>query len=99
MNTFDNIKTIAAERGMTIKRLAEKAGIGENSIYRWKRTNPSTKSLEKVAKVLNVEVSDLLVKESQDLELQAIQRKAKNLSSDERKRLLQLIDITFNLNK
>ncbi|MFR0570451.1 helix-turn-helix domain-containing protein [Ligilactobacillus salivarius] len=99
MNTFDNIKTIAAERGMTIKRLAEKAGIGENSIYRWKRTNPSTKSLEKVAKVLDVEVSDLLVKESQDLELQAIQRKAKNLSSDERKRLLQLIDITFNLNK
>lgn len=99
MNTFDNIKALAAEQGITIKRLAEKAGIGENSIYRWKKTNPSTKSLEKVAKVLNVEVSDLLAKDDKTLELQAIQRKAKKLSSDERKRLLQLIDITFNLNK
>lgn len=99
MNTFDNIKTIAAERGMTIKRLAEKAGIGENSIYRWKRTNPSTKSLEKVAKVLNVEVSDLLAKDDKTLELQAIQRKAKKLSSDDRKKLLQLIDLTFDIKK
>lgn len=37
MNTFDNIKVLAAEQGITIKRLAEKAGIGENSIYRWKK--------------------------------------------------------------
>ena len=78
MNTFDNIKALAAEQGITIKRLAEKAGIGENSIYRWKKTNPSTKSLEKVAKVLNVEVSDLLAKDDKTLELQAIQRKAKS---------------------
>ncbi|WP_270382951.1 helix-turn-helix domain-containing protein [Ligilactobacillus salivarius] len=99
MNTFDNIKALAAEQGITIKRLAEKAGIGENSIYRWKKTNPSTKSLEKVAKVLNVEVSDLLAKDDKTLELQAIQRKAKKLSSDDRKKLLQLIDLTFDIKK
>lgn len=99
MNTFDNIKALAAEQGITIKRLAEKAGIGENSIYRWKKTNPSTKSLEKVAKVLNVEVSDLLAKDDKALELQAIQRKAKKLSSDDRKKLLQLIDLTFDIKK
>lgn len=99
MNTFDNIKVLAAEQGITIKRLAEKAGIGENSIYRWKKTNPSTKSLEKVAKVLNVEVSDLLAKDDKTLELQAIQRKAKKLSSDDRKKLLQLIDLTFDIKK
>lgn len=99
MNTFDNIKALTAEQGITIKRLAEKAGIGENSIYRWKKTNPSTKSLEKVAKVLNVEVSDLLAKDDKTLELQAIQRKAKKLSSDDRKKLLQLIDLTFDIKK
>lgn len=99
MNTFDNIKALAAEQGITIKRLAEKAGIGENSIYRWKKSNPSTKSLEKVAKVLNVEVSDLLAKDDKTLELQAIQRKAKKLSSDDRKKLLQLIDLTFDIKK
>lgn len=99
MSIFDNIKKIAADRGMTIKRVAEKAEIGENSIYRWKKQKPSTKSLEKVANVLNVEVSDLLAKENKDLELQAIQRKAKELSSDERKKLLQLIDLTFDIKK
>lgn len=64
-----------------------------------KKTNPSTKSLEKVAKVLNVEVSDLLAKDDKTLELQTIQRKAKKLSSDDRKKLLQLIDLTFDIKK
>lgn len=96
MNAFDNIKAIAAERGMTIKSLAEKAGIGENSIYRWKRANPSTKSLDKVAKVLNVSTAELISDNSdEDIELQAIQRKAKELSAEDKRRLLQLIELTF----
>ena len=99
MNAFDNIKAIAAERGMTIKSLAEKAGIGENSIYRWKRTNPSTKSLDKVAKVLNVSTAELISDNSdKDIELQAIQRKAKELSVEDKRRLLQLIELTFGKN-
>lgn len=61
MSIFENIKVIATDRGWTVKKVAEKAGIGEATIYRWKNTNPSTKSLEKVAKVLGVQVTDLLV--------------------------------------
>lgn len=61
MSVFENIKAIAANRGWTIKKVAEKAGIGEATIYRWKTTNPSTNSLEKVANVLGVRVTDLLV--------------------------------------
>lgn len=61
MSIFENIKVIATDRGWTVKKVAEKAGIGEATIYRWKTTNPSTKSLEKVAKVLGVQVTDLLV--------------------------------------
>lgn len=100
MNAFDNIKAIAAERGMTIKSLAEKAGISENSIYRWKRTNPSTKSLDKVAKVLNVSTAELISDNSdEDIELQAIQRKAKELSAEDKRRLLQLIELVFEKNK
>lgn len=100
MNAFDNIKAIAAERGMTIKSLAEKAGIGENSIYRWKRINPSTKSLDKVAKVLNVSTAELISDNSdEDIEFQAIQRKAKELSVEDKRRLLQLIELVFEKNK
>lgn len=100
MSVFDNVKTIATERGMTIKSLAEKAGIGENSIYRWKRTNPSTKSLDKVARVLNVSTAELISDNSdEDIEFQAIQRKAKELSVEDKRRLLQLIELVFEKNK
>lgn len=99
MNVFDNIKAIAAERGMTIKSLAEKAGTGENSIYRWKRTNPSTKSLDKVARVLNVSTAELISDNSdEDIEFQVIQRKAKELSVEDKKRLLRLIELVFEKN-
>ena len=95
MNVFENIKAIAAEKGLTVKHIAEKAGIGENTIYRWKTTKPSTKSLEKVANVLGVQVADLLITKKDDADLQAIQRKAKELSPEDKKRLLKLIEITF----
>ncbi|MGO4864816.1 helix-turn-helix domain-containing protein [Ligilactobacillus ruminis] len=96
MSIFENIKVIAADRGWTVKKVAEKAGIGEATIYRWKTTNPSTKSLEKVASVLGVRVTDLLNNEKEDADFQAIQRKARDLSSEERKKLLKLIEITFS---
>jgi DNA-binding Xre family transcriptional regulator len=95
MNIFENIKVIAADRGWTVKKVAEKAGIGEATIYRWKTTKPSTKSLEKVANVLGVQVADLLSTKKDDADLQAIQRKAKELSPEDKKRLLKLIEITF----
>lgn len=95
MNIFENIKVIAADRGWTVKKVAEKAGIGEATIYRWKATKPSTKSLEKVANVLGVQVADLLSTKKDDADLQAIQRKAKELSPEDKKRLLKLIEITF----
>lgn len=60
MNVYKNIKAIAEKQGMTIKDVAYKAGIGENSIYRWKVTQPSITSLRKVANVLNVSVNDLI---------------------------------------
>lgn len=95
MSIFENIKVIATDRGWTVKKVAEKAGIGEATIYRWKTTNPSTKSLEKVANVLGVQVADLLSTKKDDADLQAIQRKAKELSPEDKKRLLKLIEITF----
>lgn len=54
MTTVERIKKLAKERGLTLQQVAEKAGIGVNSIYRWNKVTPSSNSLEKVAKVLNV---------------------------------------------
>lgn len=54
MTTVERIKKLAKERGLTLQQVAEKAGIGINSIYRWNKVTPSSNSLEKVAKVFNV---------------------------------------------
>lgn len=60
MNTLDRIKALAKKQGWSLQKVAEKAGIGINSIYRWNAKTPSTQSLDKVAKVLGVSADYLL---------------------------------------
>lgn len=63
MTTFERIKKLAKQHGMTLAKLNEQAGLGTNSIYHWKTKKPSTDNLQKVAKVLNVSVDYLLGKD------------------------------------
>jgi transcriptional regulator with XRE-family HTH domain len=60
MDTIDRIKELAKKRGWSLQKVAEEAGIGINSIYRWNSKTPSTQSLNKVAKVLGVSADYLL---------------------------------------
>lgn len=62
MTTFERIKEIAKEQGYSLTKLNDAAGLGTNSIYHWRTKTPSTDSLQKVAKVLNVSVDYLLGK-------------------------------------
>lgn len=57
---YDNIKTLAAKKNMTIHAVEVKAGLSNNSIGKWKTCNPTVKNLVKVAKVLEVSVESLL---------------------------------------
>ncbi|MDB8868979.1 helix-turn-helix transcriptional regulator [Pediococcus acidilactici] len=63
MTTIERIKKISKERGWSLQKVAEKAGIGINSIYRWNTKTPSTASLQAVADVLDVSVDYLLGKD------------------------------------
>lgn len=60
MTTFEKIKIIANKRGISLKKLGPKAGLSENTIYSWQKKSPGIKSLEKVAKALNVPVSRIV---------------------------------------
>lgn len=63
MTLVERIKKIAKERyGWNLKTTATKAGIGINSIYRWKNQTPTAESLQKVADTLDVSVDYLLGK-------------------------------------
>ncbi len=52
MTTFERIKKLAKDHGMTIAEVNQKAGLGKNSLYNWKYQKPSYESLKKVADVL-----------------------------------------------
>lgn len=54
------IKFLAQVNNMTLKELGIKSGVGETSIYRWDRQQPTIRSLQKVAEVLNVDYRKLL---------------------------------------
>lgn len=46
MTTVERIKKLAKDHGLSLQQVAEKAGIGVNSIYRWNKVTPSSNSLE-----------------------------------------------------
>lgn len=60
MNTFDRIQLIAHRRGVSLRELNDKAGLGTNAIYRWRVQQPSVDKLVKVARTLGVSTDYLL---------------------------------------
>lgn len=60
MTTFERIKIIAKEKGMSLLEVNSKAELGKNVIYGWKTKDPNTESLKKVADVLGVSTDYLL---------------------------------------
>ncbi|MBM7617315.1 transcriptional regulator with XRE-family HTH domain [Weissella uvarum] len=67
MSIYERVKQIAEERGFALTEVAQRAGIGEKSIYAWKPSKqypdgvtPKRATLEKVAAVLGVTADDLL---------------------------------------
>lgn len=60
MTLFERVKETAKNHNLNVKQTALKAGLGENSIYKWKNSTPSTEAVQKVADVLNVSVDYLI---------------------------------------
>lgn len=60
MTTFERIKKVSKERGLTLKQVAEKSGMSTNAIYRYNQgVNPKYDSLRAIANTLGVTVEYL----------------------------------------
>ena len=57
---FDKIKKLADKQGISINVLEEKLGYGTNTLYRLKRSNPSSKVLKEIADYFGVSADYLL---------------------------------------
>ncbi|ASC08401.1 helix-turn-helix domain-containing protein [Pediococcus pentosaceus] len=62
MTIFERTKEISKKKGYSLQKVAKDAGLGINSIYKWKTQNPQIDKVESVANVLGVTVDYLLGK-------------------------------------
>ncbi|MBC1982819.1 helix-turn-helix domain-containing protein [Listeria booriae] len=60
MTTFERIKNLCRDRGISLQDLARSVNLGENSIYAWKTKAPTSDKLRAVADYLNVSTDYLL---------------------------------------
>lgn len=62
MTAFTRVKELAKIRKLSLREVNDKAGLGKNSIYKWKTSAPSIENASKVAKVLNTSADYLMGK-------------------------------------
>lgn len=58
--TFDRIKELAKNQGLSINLLEEKLGYSRNTIYNLKNSKPSTERISEIADYFNVSTDYLL---------------------------------------
>ena len=63
MAIINRIKAVLAEKQLTSKWLAERLEKSENSVSKWcsNKVQPSLENLIEIAKILDIDVRDLLV--------------------------------------
>ncbi|WP_162608346.1 helix-turn-helix domain-containing protein [Lachnoclostridium sp. An196] len=61
---FENVKTEADKKGMSLNALEKAAGLSKGTIAKWRTASPTIKSLMSVASVLKVNLEDLTKGES-----------------------------------
>lgn len=97
------ITEIRKLKGLSLSKLAEKAGISKgylHGIENGGKDNPSTEILEKIATALEVNVSDLFdekpIEDKLDIledDMKILFSKAKKLSKEDRKKVLKMMEI------
>lgn len=57
---YEKIKAICDEKHISISELEKKAGLGNSTIRRWQTASPSVDNLKLVARILEVDVVQLI---------------------------------------
>lgn len=58
--TYDRIKSLCQQKGITVSKLERDAGLKPNSIKRWAECKPIANSLFAVARALEVDAESLI---------------------------------------
>lgn len=104
VSLFDRVKYLCNEKSITINKLEKELGFGMSAIVKWKKQNPSSDKILKVADYFNVTTDYLLgltdnpykFETTNDRGLLEIQEARELMSDEERIKMMQLLKLTFN---
>lgn len=71
MTTLDRVKNLCKSRGISVSILEDKLDIPRNTIYQWRKNNPSLERLEVIADFFGVSL-DYLTGRSDEQEIKTI---------------------------
>lgn len=57
---YDNVKRIAKEKNIAIRKIEMECGFSQGCISKWNRHSPTAESVKKVADYLKVSILDIL---------------------------------------
>lgn len=104
MNTFQRIKYLCEQNGLSIAELERRLNLSNGSISRWKTASPNSKALTAIADYFDVSVDYLLGREKEDYsgeerskEFRSLQRLARNMSDEDAKKAYQLLELAFEI--
>lgn len=74
MNFYDNFKELCAKNGISPSKVGEELGIGKSSVSAWKnkKSQPTYKTLQKIADYFGVTVNKLLYEETSDAKKEVV---------------------------
>ena len=97
------IAEIRHKRGISLSKLSRESGVSKGYLSELEngiKENPNIEILDKIAKALDISVSDLFEQDPIDEELEELEEdmkllfsKAKQLSKENRKKVLKMIEI------
>ncbi|MER2226106.1 MAG: helix-turn-helix transcriptional regulator [Carnobacterium sp.] len=60
MNLYDNVKSLAARKGMSLPEFSEKMGLSKTAMYTWQRSTPGVEIIDRIAKYFDVSIEFLI---------------------------------------
>ncbi|MGL5897244.1 MAG: helix-turn-helix domain-containing protein [Lactococcus lactis] len=100
MDLYEKIKELAAQKNISIRQLEEKLGFANATLRRWNKNKPSVDKIQAVADYFGVTVDSLLGRgddqENDTPEFSTLKRRARNLSQANQRRLLKIMEATFD---
>ena len=103
---YDNFIALCSHKGVSPSRAAIELGISKSTVTRWKQNavSPSMTVLQKIADYFNVPISALLQEQKKvptakssepDDEFIILARKAKHMTPEQRKKLIDMTKVLF----